>query len=101
MILRFATDLTVHSRTTPPKQPYGRSRSSSAPSGGCWRTLGGLADVATLRSYLDTATKWGIDTLHTLEQLFATDPWLPPDLAPAEQPPAKSRKRVGRVVREW
>src|SRR5215475_650711 len=37
-----------------------------------------------LRSYLDTATTWGIDTLHTLEQLFTTGPWLPPALAPAE-----------------
>jgi transposase len=50
-------------------------------SGGCWRTLEGLAGFATLRSYLDTATKWGIDTLHTLEQLFTTDPWRPPALA--------------------
>jgi len=30
-------------------------------SGGSWRTLQGLTDFATVRSYLDTATKWGID----------------------------------------
>jgi hypothetical protein len=43
-------------------------------SGGSWRTLQGLTDFATVRSYLDTATKWGIDALHALEQLFTTDP---------------------------
>ena len=30
-------------------------------SGGCWRTLQGLADFAIVQSYLDTATKWGLD----------------------------------------
>ena len=52
-------------------------------SGGAWRTLQGLTDFATVRSYLDTATKWGIDTLDTLEQLFTTGPWLPPALTPS------------------
>jgi len=32
-----------------------------------------------VQSYLDTATKWGIDKLDALRQLF-TGPWLPPTL---------------------
>ena len=53
-------------------------------SGGAWRTLQGLIDFAIVQSYLDTATKWGIDKLHALRQLFTTGPWLPPALTPAE-----------------
>jgi len=51
-------------------------------SGGCWRTLEGLADFAIVWSYLSTAAKWGLDTLEALRQLFATGPWLPPALSP-------------------
>jgi hypothetical protein len=46
--------------------------------------LQGLIDFAIVQSYLDTATKWGIDKLHALQQLFTTGPWLPPALTPAE-----------------
>jgi transposase len=46
-----------------------------------WRSLQGLADFATLRSYLSTATKHGQDLLHVLVALFTTGPWLPPDPA--------------------
>jgi hypothetical protein len=53
-------------------------------SGGCWRTLQGLTDFAVAHSYLDTATKWGIDKLSVLQQLFTTGAWLPPALTPAE-----------------
>jgi transposase len=35
-------------------------------SGGCWRTLQGLADFAIAQSYLSTAAKWGIDALDAL-----------------------------------
>ena len=57
-------------------------------SGGCWRTLAGLADFAVVQSYLSTATKWGIDTLDALRQLFTTGPWLPPALSPDHAAPA-------------
>jgi transposase len=53
-------------------------------SGGCWRTLAGLADFAIVRSYLSTATKWGMTSLDVLEQLFTTGAWLPPAAAPTE-----------------
>ena len=51
-------------------------------SGGCWRTLEGLADFAVIHSYLSTAAKWSIDALDALTQLFTTGPWLPPALEP-------------------
>jgi len=37
-----------------------------------------------VHSYLDTATKWGIDKLDALHQLFTTGAWLPPALTPAD-----------------
>lgn len=43
-------------------------------SGGCWRIVQGLTDFAIVRSYLDTATKWGLDQLDVLRQLFSTAP---------------------------
>jgi len=46
-----------------------------------WRSLQGLADFATLRSYLSTATKHGQDLLDILTAVFTTGPWLPPDPA--------------------
>ncbi|PZF93485.1 hypothetical protein C1I93_17880 [Micromonospora endophytica] len=46
-----------------------------------WRNLQGLADFATLRSYLSTASKHGEDLLDVLTALFTTGPWLPPDSA--------------------
>jgi hypothetical protein len=35
-------------------------------SGGCWRTLLGLADFAIVQSYLSTTAKWGIDASDAL-----------------------------------
>ncbi|MBV9483992.1 MAG: IS66 family transposase, partial [Acidobacteria bacterium] len=40
--------------------------------------LTGLADFVIVQSYLSTATKWGLDTLDVLTQLFTGQPWLPP-----------------------
>jgi transposase len=51
-------------------------------SGGCWRSLEGIADFAVVQSYLSTAAKWGISKLDALRQLFTTGPWLPPATAP-------------------
>jgi transposase len=62
MILRFAThpDLDIFSnneaeRAIRPTKVQQRS------SGGCWRTLQGLAEFALVQSYLSTAAKWGTD----------------------------------------
>ena len=53
-------------------------------SGGCWRTLHGLADFAIVQSYLSTAAKWGISKLDALRSLFNGHAWLPPALEPSE-----------------
>jgi len=83
MILRFATrpDLDIFSnneaeRTIRPVKVQMRS------SGGCWRTLQGLAEFALIQSYLSTAAKWGISKLDALRGLFTGQAWLPPALEP-------------------
>jgi transposase len=87
MILRFATrpDLDIFSnneaeRTIRPAKVQQRS------SGGCWRTLTGLAEFALVQSYLSTAAKWGISKLDALRDLFNGRAWLPPGLEPASNP---------------
>jgi len=84
MILRFATrpDLDIFSsneagRTIRPVKVQQRG------SGGCWRTLEGLAEFALVQSYLSTAAKWGIGKLGALRDLFNGHAWLPPGLEPA------------------
>jgi transposase len=84
MILRFATrpDLDIFTnneaeRTLRPVKVQQRS------SGGCWRTIEGLADFAIVQSYLSTAVKWGISKLDALRALFHGHPWIPPGLEPA------------------
>jgi hypothetical protein len=52
-------------------------------SGGCWRTLDGLADFAIVQSYSSTAAKWGIDAL---TPLFTDGPWLPTAIRPGPAP---------------
>jgi transposase len=83
MILRFATrpDLDIFSnneaeRTIRPVKVQQRG------SGGCWRTLTGLAEFALVQSYLSTAAKWGISKLDALRDLFNGNAWLPPSLEP-------------------
>jgi transposase len=84
LILRFATrpDLDIFSnneaeRTIRPVKVQQRG------SGGCWRTLQGLAEFALVQSYLSTAAKWGISKLDALRDLFSGNAWLPPGLEPA------------------
>ena len=84
MILRFATrpDLDIFTnneagRTIRPVKVQQRS------SGGCWRTIDGLADFAVVQSYLSTAAKWGISKLDALRALFHGHPWIPPGPEPA------------------
>ena len=83
MILRFITrpDLDIFTnneaeRTIRPVKVAQRT------SGGCWRTLGGLADFAIVQSYLSTATKWGIPKIDALRSLFNGTPWMPPGTEP-------------------
>jgi transposase len=82
MILRFATDLTVGFTSNQAERDVRPVKIQQRTSGGCWRTLDGLADFAIVQSYLSTAAKWGISKLDALRQLFTTGPWLPPATAP-------------------
>lgn len=84
MILRFATDLTVPFTNNTAERAIRPVKVQQRVSGGAWRTLQGLADFAIVQSYLDTATKWGLDKLDALHKLFTNGPWLPPTLSPAE-----------------
>jgi transposase len=84
MILRFAVDLTVPFTNNVAERAIRPVKVQQRTSGGAWRTLAGLTDFAMVQSYLDTATKWGLDKLDALRQLFTTDAWLPPALNPAE-----------------
>ena len=83
MILRFATDLAVPYTNNAAERAVRPVKVQQRTSGGAWRTLAGLTDFAIVTSYLDTATKWGIDKHDALEQLFTTGAWLPPALAPS------------------
>ena len=83
MILRFITrpDLDIFTnneaeRTIRPVKVAQRA------SGGCWRTLQGLADFAVVQSCLSTATKWGIPKIDALRSLFNGSPWMPSGLEP-------------------
>jgi transposase len=82
MILRFATDLTVGFTSNEAERGVRPVKVQQRTSGGCWRTLQGLADFAIVQSYLSTATKWGIDALDALTQLFTVGPWLPATIHP-------------------
>jgi transposase len=84
MILRFAVDLSVPFTNNEAERAVRPVKVAQRTSGGCWRTLQGLTDFAIVQSYLDTATKWGLDKLDALHQLFTTGAWLPPALSPAE-----------------
>lgn len=84
MILRFTVDLSVPFTNNEAERACRPVKIQQRTSGGCWRTLQGLTDFAVVQSYLDTATKWGLDKLDVLRRLFTTGPWLPPALTPAE-----------------
>jgi transposase len=82
MILRFMTDLTADFTNNQAERDVRPVKVQQRSSGGCWRTLQGLADFAIVQSYLSTAAKRGISKLDALRQLFTTSPWLPPAPAP-------------------
>jgi len=82
MILRFATDLAVGFTSNQAERDVRPVKVQQRTSGGCWRTLQGLADFAIVQSYLSTAAKWGIDALDALAQLFTAGPWLPAAIHP-------------------
>jgi transposase len=84
MILRFVADLSVPFTNNEAERAVRPVKVQQRTSGGAWRTLQGLVDFALVQSYLQTATKWGLDKLDALRRLFTTGAWLPPALTPAE-----------------
>jgi transposase len=82
MILRFVVDLAVPFTNNQAERDVRPVKVQQRTSGGCWRTLQGLADFAIVQSYLSTATKWGLDHYDALYQLFTTGAWLPPAAEP-------------------
>jgi transposase len=82
MILRFVLDLAVPWTNNQAERDVRPVKIQQRTSGGCWRTLTGLADFAVVTSYLSTATKWGLDSYDVLTQLFTTGAWLPPAAQP-------------------
>lgn len=83
VILRFTTDLAVPFTNNLAERNVRPVKVQQRSSGGCWRTLQGLADFAVVHSYLSTAAQWGITRFDALHRLFTTGPWIPPALTPA------------------
>ena len=83
MILRFATrpDLDIFTNNEA-ERTIRCVKVQQRASGGCWRTLQGLADFAIVQSYLSTAAKWNISKLDALRDLFTGHPWIPPAAEP-------------------
>ncbi len=82
VILRFTTDLTVPFTNNQAERDIRPAKVQQRSSGGCWRTLQGLADFAIVQSYLSTAAKWGISRYDALQRLFTTGAWIPHALTP-------------------
>lgn len=82
VILRFTTDLAVPFTNNQAERDIRPAKVQQRSSGGCWRTLQGLADFAIIQSYLSTATKWGISRYDALKCLFTTGAWIPHTLTP-------------------
>lgn len=82
VILRFTTDLAVPFTNNQVERDVRPAKVQQRSSGGCWRTLQGLADFAIVQSYLSTAGKWGVSPYDALKQLFSTGPWIPHALTP-------------------
>ncbi len=85
IILRFATDLAVPFTNNQAERQVRPVKVQQRSSGGTWRTLSGLADFATVQSYLTTATTWGLTRIDALRRLFnGQGPWIPTTPTPPQ-----------------
>ena len=83
VILRFTTNLAVGFTNNIAERGVRPVKVQQRSSGGCWRTLQGLADFAVVQSYLSTAAHWGITRFQALHRLYNGDgPWIPTALTP-------------------
>ena len=72
MILRFVVDLAVPFTNNQAERDLRPVQIRDGTSGGCWRTLAGLADFAVVQSYLSTAHKW--DSTHSTSSTSCSPP---------------------------
>jgi transposase len=76
-VLRFLHDLTVPFTNNQAEGDIRMVKVQMKISGG-WRTLNGASRWLTVRAYLSTARKHGLNPLTVLRDLFAGNLWLPP-----------------------
>jgi transposase len=75
-VLRFLTDLRVPATNNLAERDIRMVKLQQKISG-CWRTLDGAQAFLTVRSYVATARKHGVNPLAALRRLFEGDPWMP------------------------
>jgi transposase len=80
-VLRFLADLRVPPTNNLAERDIRMVKLQQKISG-CWRTLDGAQAFLTVRSYVATARKHGINPLIALRRLFEGDPWMPTPAPP-------------------
>jgi transposase len=75
-VLRFLNDLRVPFDNNQAERDLRMVKLQQKISG-CWRTLAGAEAFLTVRSYISTARKQGLNPLDVLQRLFEGRPWLP------------------------
>jgi len=80
-VLRFLEDLRVPPTNNQAERDLRMVKLQQKISG-CWRTLDGAQAFLTVRTYVATARKHGINPLAALRRLFEGDPWLPAPAPP-------------------
>lgn len=82
-VTRYWTDLAVPFDNNQAERDLRMAKLQQKVSG-CFRTFAGAKSFCTVRSYLQTAKKQGLQGLDVLTQLFMGTPWVP---SPAQSPP--------------
>ena len=97
MILRFTTDLAVGFTSNQAERDVRPVKVQMRTSGGCWRTLQGLADFAIVQSYLSTAGKWASTPSTRSPSYSPASPGSRPQQRPRKppQPRTSSRRSPG------
>ncbi len=79
-VLRFALDLTVPFTNNQAERDIRMTKTQLKLAG--WRTTTGATTWLTVRSYISTTRKNGINILTALRNAITGNPWLPPNPAP-------------------